>query len=85
MTVAVDFVAFLPTIRKTWKDPFTEYAFPWFVAALFPAALFFAIGTPSFSNAAFWAYSACANFAFTAMVLYRRRIAARHGEKDGGS
>lgn len=43
VAIFVDAVAFLPTIRKTWKDPSTEYAFPWFVAALYPFALYLAI------------------------------------------
>lgn len=73
VAIVVDAVAFLPTIRKTWKHPSTEYAFPWFVAALYPLCLFFAIGSPSWENASFWLYSATANLLFTAMILQRRR------------
>lgn len=76
VAIFVDAVAFLPTIRKTWKDPSTEYAFPWFVAALYPFTLYLAIGTPSWENASFWLYSGTVNAMFTVMILKRRKNVA---------
>lgn len=73
VAIFVDAVAFLPTIRKTWKDPSTEYAFPWFVAAVYPFTLYLAIGTPSWENASFWLYSGTVNAMFTVMILKRKK------------
>lgn len=77
MAIAVEAVAFMPSVRKTWQDPSTEYAFPWFVAALFPLCLFFSIGEPTFANSAYWVFLVAANVAFTSMIVMRRRHSAR--------
>ena len=72
MTVVVDMIAFLPTIKKGWIQPHSEYIWPWFAAAIFPMFLVLSLQEYTFATVLFWGYLFFGNGLF-AIVLWRRQ------------
>lgn len=72
VVVITDFIAALPTIRHSWRDPHAETASA-FAAAAFGAALtLFTITQFSFVALAYPIYLTLANIFAVAVLLYRR-------------
>lgn len=72
--IITDFLGFIPTIRKTWRFPYTES-----LAAYQLFSLKFVFGTLAltsfeFQNWVYGAYAVICNLMFTAMVLWRRSV-----------
>jgi len=81
--VLADFIAFIPTYVKSWKNPETENIWP-YSAGLFNAALgVLTLSLISFNTAGFVFYLFIANTVQVAIVLYRRKIIAKnYDEKE---
>ncbi len=72
LSALIDFLAFLPTFKKGWLQPWTETILLYFFASISNVfALLALIGT-SFQTTLFWAYLVIANLAFFFMVSLRR-------------
>ena len=77
LITASQFVAFVPTIRKTWRKPLEENPFTWSVNSIRYVAMIFAVGEYSvatISNSVWWAFVyGCAAI----LILTRRSFLAR--------
>ncbi|MDD5197832.1 MAG: hypothetical protein PHN60_03150 [Candidatus Gracilibacteria bacterium] len=74
MTVIVDAIAFLPTIKKGWIQPHSEYIWPWINSALFPIFLILSLKSPIFITVFFWAYLFISSGSLSIMLWYRQRL-----------
>lgn len=59
--IAADFIAALPTIVKTWREPRTESFLPWFLISIAALLGVFSSTIMSFENLAFPIYLMCVN------------------------
>lgn len=72
-TAIIDFVAFLPTFKKWWLQPWTESILIYFMSAV--GQIFTLLSLSSFQNMEnmiFWWYLFFANLIFFIMVAFRR-------------
>ncbi len=73
ITVAVDFIAYLPTVAHAWREPHEE---PWIAYGLFAGGAALALAAADlhvFTAVAYPAYLAVADAAVTVLILARRR------------
>jgi hypothetical protein len=70
---AIDAVAFLPTIRKSWHKPYEEPALPYTLWGMSSVLSVASIESYSWQTIFYPAFLAALNFVFTAMLLARRR------------
>lgn len=73
LLVAADLFGFIPTVRKTWKDPYSETLTMWLVNVLRHSLNIFAISTYSLLTLADPVVWALGNLGFCIMVLLKRR------------
>ncbi|MEC9290858.1 MAG: hypothetical protein VX730_00480 [Pseudomonadota bacterium] len=73
----IDFVAFLPTIRKSYHHPVQEKVFAFSVSTLKFIVSLFALESYSLVTYLYPASLVVTNSSFIAMVLWRRRVLAR--------
>ncbi len=73
LTVIIDLIAFLPTFKKWWIQPWTETTLVYFMSSLGQIFTLLSLsGFENLENMIFWFYLFFANLIFTCMVLYRR-------------
>ncbi len=73
LTAVIDFIAFLPTFKKWWIQPWTESILIYFMSAV--GQIFTLLSLSDFQNLenmVFWWYLFFANLAFFFMVAFRR-------------
>lgn len=74
LLVTADIIGFIPSIRKTWKDPYSETLTMWSINALRHGLNILAISTYSLLTLADPVVWAICNLGFCIMVLARREI-----------
>jgi len=74
MAIFVDILAFLPTFKKWWIQPRSEYLWPWINSTLFVIFLLLSLPELTFTSAAFYIYLFTSNGIFCIMLWYRQRI-----------
>lgn len=72
LSTIIDFLAFLPTFKKGWIQPWTETILLYFFAAVSNIFALLALIGPNFETSLFWLYLVIANLAFFFMVSLRR-------------
>ena len=73
LTTIVDLIAFLPTFKKWWLQPWTETIFFYFMWAINQILTLFSLSSlGNLENTIFWFYLFFANWIFFLMVAYRR-------------
>lgn len=74
LLVSADILGFIPSIRKTWRDPYSETVTMWIINGFRHSFNILAISTYSLLTLADPTVWAIANFGFVVMVLVRRRM-----------
>ncbi|MDR3424071.1 MAG: hypothetical protein P4M13_03200 [Alphaproteobacteria bacterium] len=80
LVTAIDYVAFVPTFRKSWHKPHEETLFAYFISAVKNGISLFALQSFSLATALFPFAVGLINLVFVAMVFSRRsnpKIAAQ--------
>ena len=72
LTIIIDFIAFLPTFKKGWLQPWTESIFIYLLAWINQIFTFLALSSPNLETSLFWLYIFFANIIFYCMVFFRR-------------
>ncbi len=72
LSMIIDFVAFLPTFKKWWLQPWTESILIYFLAWINQIFTLLALSSPNFETSLFWIYIFFANLIFFFMVAIRR-------------
>lgn len=73
LTLIIDFIAFLPTFKKWWLQPWTESILIYFMSAIGQIATLLSLSWfQDIENALFWWYLFFANLIFFFMVALRR-------------
>jgi hypothetical protein len=72
MTVIVDFVSFLPVIKKSWLHPWTENSFAYFTWLLNTIFLFLAQSLPNFETSIYWITYSVLNTSIITILISRR-------------
>ncbi len=73
LTLILDFIAFLPTFKKWWLQPWSETAIMYFMSALWQISTIFSLSWfENIENMLFWWYLFVANLIFFFMVTIRR-------------
>lgn len=72
LSAIIDFLAFLPTFKKGWIQPWTETNVLYFFSAVGNIFALLALIGPSFETSLFWLYLVIANLVFFIMVILRR-------------
>lgn len=80
-TVIIEFIAFLPSYKKVYLQPYTENIITWVIVAAFPIPLILAMSEQTLSNTLYWYYLIIANGAFAALVWWRQRQVRLMGVK----
>ena len=70
----IDFMAFVPTYRKGYKEPNSETVSNYFISALASSFAILALSAYSFTNVFYLATLVCTNIVFAFLLLYRRKI-----------
>lgn len=65
-------IAFLPTFKKGWIQPWTETILLYFMGSINQIFTFLAIASPNAETSIFWLYLFFANLIFFFMVFSRR-------------
>jgi len=71
-TAIIDFLAFLPTFKKWWLQPWTESILIYILAWVNQIFTLMALTSLDWENTIFWWYIFFANLAFFFMVAFRR-------------
>lgn len=74
LLICADLLGFIPSVRKTWRDPYSETLKMWAINGVRHSLNIFAITTYSvltLANPVVWAIC---NFSFCALILARRKI-----------
>lgn len=77
LVVFIDIMSFLPTIRKSWKKPWSETAKTFGFSSVKSGLSIYALGELSFLNIAYPAYSFIATTFFVIMLLLRRKVVSK--------
>lgn len=72
LSAIIDFLAFLPTFKKWWLQPWTETILLYLFASVSNIFALLALGNPTFETTLFWLYLVIANFIYFLMVFFRR-------------
>lgn len=72
ITTIIDLIAFLPTFKKGWIQPWTETILLYFMGSINQIFTFLAIASPNAETSIFWLYLFFANLIFFFMVFFRR-------------
>jgi hypothetical protein len=72
LTIIIDILAFLPTIKKWWLQPWSETTIIYFLWWLNQVFTLLAIQGTSTENILFWIYLLIANMSFAIAIIYRR-------------
>jgi hypothetical protein len=73
VTILIDILVLLPTLRKIWRDPDTEDAFAWILVVASQACILLSLSHHTLENSLFWVYVMSVN-ALVALLIVRRRI-----------
>lgn len=71
-SVIIDFIAYLPTIRKGWSSPWSETAIYYFLPGIAGACTILALNSPITETYLFWWYTFFSNTFFTTILIWRR-------------
>ncbi len=74
VSIGVDFIGLLPTLRHSWQKPFEETWQTFAIGALAPVFGFFALDNFSQLNTSYLIYVLLADIALTTTILYRRSV-----------
>lgn len=83
LLVCADISGFIPSVRKTWRDPYSETLTMWTINGFRHGLNIFAISTYSLLTLADPVVWVVANLGFVAMVLVRRRMVHTRGTGSG--
>ncbi len=72
LAILIDFLAFIPTIRKWWILPWSDTIITWFLASIQYWLMLFTFTEYSFQNIGFWVYNIVATLFFFFLVFFRR-------------
>ncbi len=72
LTILIDILAYLPSVKKWWILPWSETNFAWFLTWVNNTVMLFAIEKSSFETLGFWIYNASWAYLFCLMILFRR-------------
>jgi hypothetical protein len=72
LTALIDLIAFLPTFKKWWLQPWTETVFAYFMSWVNQIFTLLALSSPNLETSIFWIYMLISNCIFVILVLYRR-------------
>ncbi len=70
----IDFIAFVPTYRKGFKEPYSETVSNYFISALASSFAILALSVYSFTNVFYLATLVFTNVVFAFLLLYRRKF-----------
>lgn len=71
-TIIIDFIALLPTFKKSWLQPWTETAWSFFVGGLSQFFTILALDAPNTETMIFWWYILVMDLLLTFFILIRR-------------
>lgn len=71
-TALIDFIATLPTFKKSWLQPWTETAFNYFIGWFGQLFILLALEAPDFDTSLFWWYIFFIDTALVLLILGRR-------------
>jgi hypothetical protein len=71
-SVVIDFLGYLPTLKKWWLQPWSETLFTFFVIGIAQLLIIFAQGDYTLASSLFWGYSFIVNMIFVVLMVYRR-------------
>ena len=74
MISAIDGIGYIPTIRKSFKDPWSETLSSWVVIVIVNSLAFFANSEYNFLTVAYLATIFVANMAVVLVCFFRRRV-----------
>jgi hypothetical protein len=78
LIVATDVFGMVPTVRKSWHEPYSETLVMYQITTFRHALSFFALEQINILTALYPVAWVAANGAFSAMLMYRRRAIAQH-------
>lgn len=82
LLVSADVLGFIPSVRKTWKDPYSETLPMWLINVVRHTLNIFAISTYSLLTLVDPVVWAVCNFGFVVMVLVRRYYSIRQARQS---
>ena len=71
-TAIIDFIAILPTFKKSWIQPWTETAWKFFMHSIAQLFIIFSMTTPNTETMIFWIYIFVIDIALVIFILFRR-------------
>lgn len=72
LVILIDFLAFLPTLKKWWILPWSETSLSWFLSGIQYIFMIFTITIVSFETMGFWAYNIICTIGFAMLMVIRR-------------
>lgn len=72
IAIVIDFLAFLPTLKKWWILPWSDTIITWLLSSIQYFFLILTVIDQSFQNIGFWMYNIFITFAFFFIVFLRR-------------
>jgi len=77
----IESFAFLPTVRKTWNDPHSEYYWPWIINIAKHSLIILAVGSYSITTVLYPAFFVLVNIILAAVIIVRRKMLENSDKK----